>query len=344
MLASAFTGQSVYLCLADGSTRRAPLAIIQLECEDINGEYPDRVLETLPEDTLLGNDIVDGERHAYVVNRRQHKLQKDRDAEAEHQAVRTGVKATSVADDLGGHGKDQDQMGSGTQGGVPNLSKDELRHLQETDVTLKMVRQHVVPLAEVPENRVCSYWKQGLLYRKWLPNSEDNEVVLLVQELHQIVEPKVARGTILKLAHDIPLTGHLGVEKTESRILRHYYWPGIFKEVADYCRICEACQKAAKRRATEKVPLVPLPVIEVPFERVVIDMVRPLPRTKRGNRYVLVLCDFATRYPEAIPVRSIESTVITEELMTIFSRVVMPRELLSDQRTNFTSELMADLY
>ena len=193
--ASAFTGQSVDLRLADGSTQRAPLAIVQLECEDINGEYPVGVLETLPEDTLLGNDIVDGERHAYVVTRRQCKLQEDRDAEAEHQAVRTGVKATSVADDLGGHGKDQDQMGPGTQGDVLNLSKDELQHLQETDVTLKMARQHVVPLAEVPENRVCFYWKQGLLYRKWLPSSEDNEVVPLVQELHQIVVPKVARGT-----------------------------------------------------------------------------------------------------------------------------------------------------
>ena len=54
--------------------------------------------------------------------------------------------------------------------------------------------------------------------------------------------------------------------------------------------------------------------------------------------------DFATRYPEAIPVRTIESAVIAEELMTIFSRVGMPRELLSDQGTNFTSELMKELY
>ena len=111
---------------------------------------------------------------------------------------------------------------------------------------------------------------------------------------------------------------------------------------AEHVRLVRRQQRS--RRATEKAPLVPLPVIEVPFERVAIDMVGPLPRTKRGNRYVLVLCDFATRYPEAIPVRSMESTVIAEELMTIFSQVGMPRELLSDQGTNFTSELMADLY
>ena len=55
-------------------------------------------------------------------------------------------------------------------------------------------------------------------------------------------------------------------------------------------------------------------------------MVGPLPKSKQGNRFVLVLVDLATRYPEAIPVRTMESAVIAEELMTIFSRDEMPRE------------------
>ena len=43
-----------------------------------------------------------------------------------------------------------------------------------------------------------------------------------IQELHQVMVPKVARDTALGLAHDIPLAGQLGVEKTKSRVLRHY--------------------------------------------------------------------------------------------------------------------------
>ena len=69
-------------------------------------------------------------------------------------------------------------------------------------------------------------------------------------------------------------------------------------------------------------PLVPLPVIEVPFERIAIDIIGPLPRSQSGNRYVLVVCDYATRWPEAAPSKLIDAEHVAEELMTLFSRVV----------------------
>ena len=48
-------------------------------------------------------------------------------------------------------------------------------------------------------------------------------------------------------------------------------------------------------------PLVPLPVFEVSFERIAMDIIGPLPRSRSGNRYVLVVCDYATRWPEGAP-------------------------------------------
>lgn len=36
-------------------------------------------------------------------------------------------------------------------------------------------------------------------------------------------------------------------------------------------------------------------------------IVGPLPRSRLGKRYVLVICDYATRYLEAIPLRSIDA-------------------------------------
>ena len=45
----------------------------------------------------------------------------------------------------------------------------------------------------------------------------------------------------------------------------------------------------------------PLPVIDEPFECIAMDIVGPLPRSNSGNKYVLVVCDYATRYPEAVP-------------------------------------------
>ena len=60
----------------------------------------------------------------------------------------------------------------------------------------------------------------------------------------------------LRLAHDIPMAGHMGRERTSVRLKGKFWWPTINQDVADYCRSCEACQKTARRGP--KVPLVPM--------------------------------------------------------------------------------------
>ena len=66
--------------------------------------------------------------------------------------------------------------------------------------------------------------------------------------------------------------------------------------------------------------------------------------TTLQKRYVLVICDYATRYPEAIPLRSIDAEHIAEELVVVFSRIGIPKEILTDQWTNFTSQLLMEVY
>ncbi len=74
------------------------------------------------------------------------------------------------------------------------------------------------------------------------------------------------------------------------------------------------------------------------------DIVGPLPKSRSGKRYILVICDYATRYPEAIALRSTDAEHIAEELVTVNSRVGVPREILTDQGSNFTSQLLKELY
>ena len=93
-----------------------------------------------------------------------------------------------------------------------------------------------------------------------------------------------------------------------------------------------------------RAPLVPLPIIEEPFTRVAMDFVGPLPCSSSGNRFILVVCDYATRYPEAVPMKSVDAASVAEELLKIFSRVGVLQEILTDQGTNFTSQLLVELY
>ena len=149
--------------------------------------------------------------------------------------------------------------------------------------------------------------------------------------------------TVLELGHEIPLAGHLGVDKTRQRILRRFYWPTVFRDVAEFCECCEKCQRTTKRKIPP-APLIPLPIISEPFKKIAMDIVGPLPRSRAGNIYILVICDYATRYLEAIPLRSIDAAHIAEELIKVFARVGVPEEILTDQGSNFTSHLLSELY
>ena len=84
--------------------------------------------------------------------------------------------------------------------------------------------------------------------------------------------------------------------------------------------------------------------IDEPFERVAMDIVGPLPRSRMGNRYILVLCDYVTRYPETVPLCCIDAEHMAEELMRVFSRVGIPKEILTDQGSNFMSQLLREVY
>ena len=72
-------------------------------------------------------------------------------------------------------------------------------------------------------------------------------------------------------------------------------------------------------RKTPPVPLIPLPIMTEPFSRIAMDIVGPLLRSRRGHSFILVVCDYATRYPEAIPLRSCKAETVAEELLKMFA-------------------------
>ena len=138
-------------------------------------------------------------------------------------------------------------------------------------------------------------------YRRYVPpgspqlGQQDDEE----RAVDQLVLPIQCRDSVLCLAHTIPLAGHLGRTKTTDRILQRFYWPTVFRDVANYCKSYPECQKSSPRR-TQQAPLVPLPIMDETFSRIAMDIVGPLPRSQSANKYILVICDYMTRYPEAI--------------------------------------------
>ena len=104
------------------------------------------------------------------------------------------------------------------------------------------------------------------------------------------------------------------------------------------------CLRTAKRGSVKKVPLGSMPLIDTPFKRVAVDIVRPMaPPSEAGHQFILTLVDYATRYPEAVPLKKITTEAVAEALLDIYSRVGIPEEVLTDQGTQFMSECMQEV-
>ena len=88
----------------------------------------------------------------------------------------------------------------------------------------------------------------------------------------------------------------------------------------------------------------PLPILGVPFERIAMDIVGPLPRSRAGHKYILVVCDYVTHFPEAFPLTRIDAVHIANKLVNFFSRVGILKGILTDCGSNFTSELLTEIY
>ena len=156
--------------------------------------------------------------------------------------------------------------------------------------------------------------------------------------------PSVNRQDVLQLAHDHCLAGHMGIRKTLDRVMRHFFWPGVKSDVAEHCRTCHVCQVIGKpNQKIPPAPLHPIPAIGEPFERILIDCVGPLPRTKSGNQYLLTIMCTATRFPEAIPLRRITASAISKALIKFFTVFGLPRIIQSDQGSNFMSRVFSQV-
>ncbi|VDH94045.1 Hypothetical predicted protein [Mytilus galloprovincialis] len=160
----------------------------------------------------------------------------------------------------------------------------------------------------------------------------------------QLVVPEVYRSDVMKLAHESLMAGHMATRRTVYRVLSEFYWPGVESDVKRYCQSCDICQRTVPKGKQVRAPLGKTPIIDVPFRRVAVDIVGPLvPVTDKGNRYILTLVDYATRYPEGVALPSIETERVAEALIDIFCRVGFPREMLTDMGAQFTSNLMSEL-
>ena len=108
------------------------------------------------------------------------------------------------------------------------------------------------------------------------------------------------------------------------------------RDVETHCRECEECQKS-KLPIPTRAPLVNVPIGR-PWQMVATDILE-VPLSNRNNRYLLVVQDYFTKWPEAIPIPDQTAARITKEMVKLFCTYGIPDIVHSDQGRNFESTI-----
>ena len=218
---------------------------------------------------------------------------------------------------------------------------------------------HTIQMLEGPafdvlktEQRKHKVWKKII---KKLENSENNlrGRYHLINGLRYIkpsqlkdgesrlcIPPGPIRDDILKANHDLPIAGHLGVQRTVSKIRLRYYWPSMAENIKKYVNSCEKFQS---RKASKQRPAGFMESIEAtaPWGRVRMDILGPFPRSLKRNCHIIIAADYFTKWVETKAVPAATAVAVAEFFVeNIVLRHGAPRALLTDQGKCFTNAMM----
>jgi hypothetical protein len=189
-----------------------------------------------------------------------------------------------------------------------------------------------------------AYWAQwqslklqnGCLYRVW--EDEDGKA-----NRDLLVVPKCRITEVLSEFHDGPSGGHLGVNKTYDKIRTRFYWIGCRQSIADWIQSCQECMQAKGPKTRSRGRMMQYSS-GAPFERIAMDIAGPFPISASGNRYVLVVMDYFSKWPEVYAIPNQEAKTIADVFVKNWvCRFGVPIELHSDQGRNFESAIFAEM-
>jgi hypothetical protein len=235
---------------------------------------------------------------------------------------------------------------------VPTWTSKDLREAQLKDCTIAPVLRAKEAATQRPEWQDISehslatkcYWgqweqlqvKDGVLCKRW--ESHDGTLTTWL-----VLVPQELRSTVLREMHGGQASGHLGVNRTLGKLRTQYTWYGMSADTRSWIRECDKCavRKSPSKKSRGELQQ---PKVGAPMELVALDILGPLPITERGNRYVLVIGDYHTKWLEAFPLPNQEAKTVARCFVEQFAcRFGMPDQLHSDQGRQFESAIFGEM-
>ena len=210
-----------------------------------------------------------------------------------------------------------------------------LREAQDRDAVLKDVRRWCEDRA-LPESAELGEWK---MVRILWDNVEVRQGIVGICDNKQFraLVPSEARGEVMAFAHGHYTSGHMGRTRTSLRLKSHFIWPGMYRDVKNYCEECILCQRRRRPNPKKRAPMV-TEVMSRPFERIAIDITE-MPHSLKGNKCALVIMDYFTKFVRIYPMPDQKTETVLEALLDWVYDLGVPERLHSDQGRQFESDL-----
>ena len=179
-----------------------------------------------------------------------------------------------------------------------------------------------------------------LIEEEW---SEEQGLILFRGKVY-VPKDSDLRMQIVKAHHDLQIAGHPGRWKTLELVSRNYWWPGLSRYIASYCKGCDRCNRTKSFPAKPVGKLVPTQIPKDVWEIISVDLITGLPESQ-GHNSIMVVVDRLSKYIHVVPTND---TVTSEGVARLFRDNVwknhgLPVQVISDRGPQFVSNFMREL-
>lgn len=154
----------------------------------------------------------------------------------------------------------------------------------------------------------------------------------------KLLVPVALRTVLIQDTHNSFSSAHGGVGKVVERLRRYFYWPGLYTDVKKNIARCEVCKTTKHTTKIKRPPMGNQTITERIFQRLYVDLIGPLPRTKRGNMGILIVLDHLSKFTFLFPLKQFTTPpikkLIKEQVFDVFG---VPEYLHSDNGSQFRS-------
>ena len=223
---------------------------------------------------------------------------------------------------------------------------EELKQAQRKDVLLKPIIDFLLSPTDMNRMKVdpnvknlSDYFldQNGVLFIE-----VDDQKAEFREGEEVLVIPHKYQQLATSIIHDTAIGGHSAADNTLFAAKRRFYWRNMQRTIKLFVNRCRTCQ-INKGKAHPRQPLRKYPLPDKPFDVVSTDLIGPLPLTSDGNRFILTVTDFLTRYVvvKALPNKS--ANEVAKGLWQVFCEHGAPSTLYSDSGSEFRNSVLKEM-